>query len=243
MKGDAQPCRQNAAAASPVPRRDDFAVRWSHSLCTFPDIQRRATWPLFAGDVCTRRSPGSPTRSEPRGPINFDVDRRDAPAANYASGEQHHPWRCGGPILAFDPRSTSSWRWAARSGFLTHPDHGNATPFAKPFRACLDCKSESPARGKRGSQRRLRGEPRGGRANRLVNRYLAQVRFRGISPQRIWFRGLWRKPGQRFAVCGRNAFSEALGPIERAHMCDCYFKPLTATMLNFAYFSPIFSAA
>ena len=81
------------------PRRDDFAVRWSHSLCTFPDIQRRATWPLFAGDVCTRRSPGSPTRSEPRGPINFDVDRRDAPAANYASGEQHHPWRCAGPFL------------------------------------------------------------------------------------------------------------------------------------------------
>jgi len=28
--------------------------------------------------------------------------------------------------------------------------------------------------------------------------------FRRISPQRFWFRGLWQKPGQRFAVCGGN---------------------------------------
>ena len=28
--------------------------------------------------------------------------------------------------------------------------------------------------------------------------------FRRTSPQRFRFRGLWRKPGQRFAVCGEN---------------------------------------
>src|SRR5262249_17015569 len=37
----------------------------------------------------------------------------------------------------------------------------------------------------------------------LINN-LPHACFRRISPQRFWFRGLWRKPGQRFAVCGGN---------------------------------------
>jgi hypothetical protein len=40
--------------------------------------------------------------------------------------------------------------------------------------------------------------------NRLVHQHLPHARFRGISPQRFWFRGLRRKSGQRFAICGGN---------------------------------------
>ena len=40
--------------------------------------------------------------------------------------------------------------------------------------------------------------------NRLVDQHLPHACFRRTSPQRFWFRGLWRKPGQRFAVCGGN---------------------------------------
>jgi hypothetical protein len=40
--------------------------------------------------------------------------------------------------------------------------------------------------------------------NRLVDQHLLHACFRRTSPERFWFRGLWRKPGQRFAVCGRN---------------------------------------
>jgi hypothetical protein len=37
----------------------------------------------------------------------------------------------------------------------------------------------------------------------LINIYRTPVSgvFR---PNAFWFRGLWRKPGQRFAVCGKN---------------------------------------
>jgi hypothetical protein len=40
--------------------------------------------------------------------------------------------------------------------------------------------------------------------NRLVYQHVPHACFRRTSPQRFWFRGLWRKPGQRFAVCGGN---------------------------------------
>src|SRR5215467_3094062 len=40
--------------------------------------------------------------------------------------------------------------------------------------------------------------------NRLVDQHLPHACFRPTSPQRFWFRGLWRKPGQRFALCGGN---------------------------------------
>jgi hypothetical protein len=40
--------------------------------------------------------------------------------------------------------------------------------------------------------------------NRLVHQHLPHACFRRTSPQRFWFRGLWQKPGQRFAVCGGN---------------------------------------
>jgi hypothetical protein len=40
--------------------------------------------------------------------------------------------------------------------------------------------------------------------NRFADQHLPHACFRRISPQRFWFRGLWRKPGQRFAVCGGN---------------------------------------
>src|SRR5262249_5855485 len=40
--------------------------------------------------------------------------------------------------------------------------------------------------------------------NRLADQHLPHACFRPTSPQRFWFRGLWRKPGQRFAVCGGN---------------------------------------
>ena len=40
--------------------------------------------------------------------------------------------------------------------------------------------------------------------NRLVDQHLPHVCFRRTSPQRFRFRGLWQKPGQRFAVCGGN---------------------------------------
>src|SRR5262245_50590032 len=40
--------------------------------------------------------------------------------------------------------------------------------------------------------------------NRLVDQHLPHACFRRTSPQRFWFRGSWRKPGQRFAVCGGN---------------------------------------
>src|SRR5262249_55164334 len=40
--------------------------------------------------------------------------------------------------------------------------------------------------------------------NRLVDQHLPHACFRRTSPQRFRFRGLWQKPGQRFAVCGGN---------------------------------------
>src|SRR5262245_2661745 len=45
--------------------------------------------------------------------------------------------------------------------------------------------------------------------NLLIKMYRTPVSgvFR---PQSFWFRGLWQKPGQRFAVCGRNPAGQFL---------------------------------
>ena len=41
--------------------------------------------------------------------------------------------------------------------------------------------------------------------NRFADQHLPRACFRRIASRILWFRGLWRKPGQRFAVCGRNS--------------------------------------
>src|SRR5215510_10858834 len=56
-----------------------------------------------------------------------------------------------------------------------------------------------------GSQGRLRGEPQGEdeATVSLIKTYRTPVS--GVFRRKdFWFRGLWRKPGQRFAVCGGN---------------------------------------
>jgi hypothetical protein len=39
----------------------------------------------------------------------------------------------------------------------------------------------------------------------FADQRLPRACFRRIAPRIFWFRGLWQKPGQRFAVCGRNS--------------------------------------
>ena len=55
------------------------------------------------------------------------------------------------------------------------------------------------------------------------------------------------KRGALFADLASRVSSHDVGDIATCgdtvlQMCDDYFRPLTATMLNFAYFSPIFRA-
>jgi hypothetical protein len=54
--------------------------------------------------------------------------------------------------------------------------------------------------------------------NRLADLHLPRICFRRIAPRIFWFRGLWRKPGQRFAVCGRNS-TQALEDRNRIDRC------------------------
>src|SRR6478672_2211645 len=58
--------------------------------------------------------------------------------------------------------------------------------------------------------------------NRLAHQHLAHARFRGISPQRVWFRGLRRKSGQRFAICGGNP---AWPTATQSNHSRCYWWP------------------
>src|SRR5262249_31640924 len=56
-----------------------------------------------------------------------------------------------------------------------------------------------------GFQRRLRGDSQGEDEATVLLINIYRMPASGVfRPQRFWFRGLWRKPGQRFAVCGRN---------------------------------------
>ena len=45
--------------------------------------------------------------------------------------------------------------------------------------------------------------------NRLVDQHLPHVCFRRTSPQRFWFRGLWRESGIQVGCCGRFAKKSA----------------------------------
>ena len=58
--------------------------------------------------------------------------------------------------------------------------------------------------------------------NRRVHRHLPHARFRGISPQRFWFRGLRRKSGQRVAICGGNPASPTA---TSSNQSRCYWWP------------------
>jgi hypothetical protein len=46
----------------------------------------------------------------------------------------------------------------------------------------------------------------------LINMYRTSVSGE-LRRNGFWFRGLWRKPGQRFAVCGENPASTDTGGI------------------------------
>src|SRR5262249_56589665 len=64
-----------------------------------------------------------------------------------------------------------------------------------------------------GLSRSVAGEPQGEDEATvlLINTYRTPVS--GVFRRKdFWFRGLWRKPGQRFAVCGGDPAAPPVGP-------------------------------
>ena len=84
-----------------------------------------------------------------------------------------------------------------------------------------------------GSHGRLRGEPQGEDEATvlLINTYRTPVS--GVFRRKeFWFRGLWRKPGQRFAVCGVNLAWQQWRRRERHYAAELVALPANVVLAH-----------